>query len=241
MRTVVGVNSPQARKLWSANLAVDVPKVPYMDERNSNYPMTGSNGAKGQAPSRQVADGDGVLPSVGGRKTWRDLGLPERLPVIWPAPIRLPKATTLAAQVEQFYAATRSTGFVERAITRPDGTRDVIYSEVVTPEGLDNVYLTEQFVRHVVGHINQHREQFVNHVLPTLQNPSEVWRQWSRAKGGRMNCDQLFLARFKDIGSLLVVREMPKEGSLAWTFYRVSNKQANRRRAGELTYRKIEE
>ena len=202
--------------------------------------MTGSNGAKGQAPSRQAADGNGVLPPIGGQKTWRDLGLPQTLPVIWPAPTRLPKAATPDAQVEQFYAATRSPGFVERAITRPDGARDVIYSEVVTPEGLDNVFLTEQFVRHVVGHMNQYREQFANHVLPTLQNPSEVWRQWSRAKDGRVNCDQLFLARFKDIGSLLVAREMPKEGSLAWTFYRVSNKQANRRRAGELIHRKTE-
>ena len=187
-------------------------------------------------------DGNKARPSVGGRKTWRDLGLPERLPVIWPAPIRLPKATTPAAQVEQFYAATRSTGFVKRAITRPDGPGDVIYSEVVTPEGLDNVYLTDRFVRHIIfDHEREHREQFANLVLPTLQQPVEVWRQWGRDANGHMVYGQQYLSRFEKHSSVLVVRETPGEDLIAWTFHPVRTRRINKHRTGELIHRKTEE
>ena len=178
-----------------------------------------------------------VPPPLDGQRTWKDLGLAQTLPVIRPAPARLPKAATPDAQMKQFYEATRVPGFVERSITRPDGVGDVIYSEVVTPDGLDNVFLSDGFVRHVIlDHPQASREEFANYVLPTLQNPSEVWRQWSRTTSGRIIYDQIYLARFKVRNSIMVAREMPKTGTLAWTLIPTDSRRVNKYRVGALLY-----
>jgi len=172
------------------------------------------------------------------QQSWRDLGLGALTATLVPGATRLPRATTPPEQYEAFYAATSSDRFTPIAVTRADGQQDTLYNLITTPDGLDNVYLTDRFVRHLVDR-DDHREEFANYIIPSLQQPGEVWRQWGRAKDGRVLLNDVFVTAFPDRNAVLVVREDVKLGALAWTFFPVRNKQQqpDRFRTGKLLYR----
>ena len=174
-----------------------------------------------------------VLPPIGGQRTWHELALPTALPLAIARVTRLPKG-----DIRQFYAATESPDFEPYDITRPDGVKDRVYNRVVTPEGLEDVFLGDNFARHIVEHSLGHRERFANYVLPTLQQPGEVWGHWTQGEDGSVVIRQRYLARFDDANTLLVVQEMPKIGALAWTFFPIrESRRLNRYRVGDLLYR----
>ena len=182
---------------------------------------------------------DNALP---GQPGWRELGLPARLPVTpGPAPVRLPKAKTGAAQLQQFRMATAAPDFEEITITRGDGKRDVLYNRVHTPASTADIYIPDSFVRHVVlDHPRGNREQFAHLVLPTLKDPAEVWVS-AVERGERTLYRRQFLAAFdeKPGGAVVVVQEH-RDGGLAWTFYAAGSNHINRLRAGHLLYRRPE-
>ena len=141
-----------------------------------------------------------------------------RLDPMRPYP-RLPKAENKIEQLRQFYAATATEGFERVLVTRADGRKDQIYSVARAPAGLDDVYLTDRFAHHVViDHPGQHREQFANLVLPTLQDPFEVRPQQVDLGGGKIERRLIYLVDFLDKKAVIIVRDDPRHGALGWSF-----------------------
>ena len=150
---------------------------------------------------------------------------------------RLPKAENNIEQLRQFYAATATDGFERVLITRADGRKDQIYSVARTPQGLDDVRLSDRFARHVVLECGQdRRERFAHLVLPTLQNPFEVYWRAVRLHSGKTVFRQVYLGIFEGSRkTALVAQEDAEHGVLAWTFYSTKKFHAALRK-GERIY-----
>ena len=154
------------------------------------------------------------------------------------AAVRLPPVADKLKQSSQFYAATESDKFERVLITRSfDGKKDQLYNIVRTPEGLDDVYLTDRFVDHVIYHHTDHREQFANYVLPTLQDPLEVYLQAVTLDNGKVTYRQMFIKHFTDKKTVMIVQEDAKYGALAWSFVPL-NRFSKKHRTGKLIYRR---
>ena len=173
------------------------------------------------------------------QQTWQDFGLPARVPAI-PAPPRLPAAPDAAAAKRQIAERLRQPGFRPIGFTRADGRKDVAFSRVETPEGLEDVLITQSFIDHLVDdHQGHHRERFADRILPSLRDPAEVWLTAVTDPRGRTVYRRRFLTVF-DAGrrrehSVAVTQE-DKDGSLSWTFFPA--RSVDKFRKGFLLYRR---
>ena len=132
-------------------------------------------------------------------------------------------------------------GFEAIGITRADGVRDVIRSRVETPAGLDDVYIPESFVDHIVAGKRDHRERFADWILPSLRDPAEVWLTEVTDGRGRKAYRRRFITAFQEAGRdkpTIAVTQEGKDGSLAWTFMRADARYLNDQRSGFLLYRR---
>ena len=175
-----------------------------------------------------------------GGKTWRHFGLPQH-PATIPAPPRRRPAKSREAALQQIEQAL-DRGGRRISATRADGKRDMIFGEVATPDGLENVMVTEGFVRHIADRAA--REQFVDAVLPTLANPAEVWLR-PKLIDGRVFYRRAFIAAFDRAGDrsrqrgrgAVVVAQEDTAGLLSWTFIPArEERKLNKQRTGYLLY-----
>ena len=175
------------------------------------------------------------------QKTWQDFGLPKRVPAI-PAPPRLAPADTPEAAKRQIAERLSEPGFKRIGFTRADGKKDVAFNRVETPEGLEDVLITESFVDHLVDdHPSGRRERFADHVLPSLRDPAEVWLTAVTDPQGRTAYRRRFLTVFDDRErkeNTVAITQEDKDGSLSWTFYPA--RSVNGLRKGFLLYRRPE-
>ena len=158
-------------------------------------------------------------PAAGEGRTWRALGLAARL-APRPDPPRRERRPEPAERAGQVYGALPPE-VKPVAVVRPDGRPNVVFATVKTPEGLDDVVLTHEFVGHVAGK-RDGREQFAGRILPALTDPAEVWVQLRRAGGKGFTYRRVFLAAFdgpEPAAAAVAVEEHPKEGLLSVTFY----------------------
>ena len=215
-----------------------------LDKRHTLLPDPGWSYNPGQAsPLYDLpADGDLDLWQLADtrQKTWQDFGLPKRVPAI-PAPPRLATADTPEAAKRQIAERLSQPGFKPIGFTRADGKKDIAFNRVETPDGLEDVLITESFVDHVVdGHEGHHRERFADHVLPSLRDPAEVWLTAVTGPRGRTVYRRQFIAAFdggpKD--NAVAVTQEDKDGSLSWTFVPANRRYLNNRRRGFLLYRR---
>ena len=185
-------------------------------------------------------DGNKVRPSVGRQKTWRDYGYPRHLPPIL-VPPRAPLAPNPEAAKMQIREVVAQGGGGPVSVMRGDGRRDTILNLIKTPDGLDDVYITESFIDHIIDKKDDHREEFVHYILPSLQNPAEVWLTAVEVRG-QTAYRRHFVTAFEDKDIVAVVEEMAldNEGAwLLWTFY--PRRNINSARVGTPLYRKGEE
>ena len=200
--------------------------------------------AKGEAPSRQAADGQGLPPPVGGQQTWRDYRLAPQPSAIaagtwWkPDPEDWPnwvEREIRTVRLRRFYDTAFEAEVLKPVATMlPSGERRIVFLEVPTLPGLQSVLLDKDFVDHIVLHHSDKREEFARHVLLTLRHPAEVWFQEGKSTGTDGLFRMVYLARFEDDrGKVLVVQKVPNFGSLAWTFYPAHHdKRFNKLRTG---------
>ena len=170
------------------------------------------------------------LPVPGG-KNYRDFNLPDadKTPanLIPPAPPHLPRAEGQDAQLQA----------IENAVGMPrEGIR-----VVRTPGRLEDVAIRKERLPHLVR--KQHREEWANYILPTLEDPLEVWLSPVKNNAtGKIVYRRYFITLFDDAdktrGALAVAQEN-KDGSLLWTFFpRGKMRQIDKQRHGFLLYRK---
>ena len=111
------------------------------------------------------------------------------------------------------------------------GERD--YQVVATPLG--NVEIREGLLAHISQGRQGSRERFSKFIIPTLQQPDEIWL--SEYQSGRYFRKQYFkiFQSSKGRNMFAVVRENT-DGTLLWTVFRTDQKYLDKQRIGALLY-----
>ena len=174
-------------------------------------------------------------PAPLNQRTWRDLALPASLPPSKGNPRR-----RHGIGKTEYRAALDASNMEPISETRLDGARDTFFRRVGRPGGLADVMIGERFVKHVADHPQDaRRAEFVDFVIPALRDPGEVWGQW-RTVNERAVWNEYSLAVFPAANVMVLVREDPKLGALAWTTHPLRDVDVDRYRRGRLLYRKPE-
>ena len=185
----------------------------------------------GNAQSLSDLAGKQFQSPVPGGKNYRDFNLPDadKTPasLLLPAPPRLLRAKDQDAQLQ----------VIKTAIDLPDNGVRVVR----TPGRLDDVVIRKKQLPHLLE--KQHREQWANYILPTLEDPLEVWLSPVKLKpSGKIVYRRHFITLFDDAGktrATLAAAQENKDSSLLWTFFQGRNfKYLDRKRKGVLLYRK---
>ena len=192
-------------------------------------PDRNCNLGKAQSPSNLA--GKQFQSPVPGGKNYRDFNLPDadKTPasLLPPAPPRLPHGKDQEAQLK----------IIKDAVgMEKNGIRIVR-----TPGYLDDVAIRKEHLPHLVR--KQHREEWANYILPTLEDPLEVWLSPVKNKAtGKIVYRRRFIALFDDAGktrATLAVTQENKDSSLLWTFFpRDDLKRIDKQRQGFLLYSK---
>ena len=185
----------------------------------------------GKAQSLPDLAGKQFLAPVPGGKNYRDFNLPDadKTPasLILPAPPRLPRGKDKDAQL--------------KAIKDAVGLDDNGIRWVQTPGCLDDVAIRREHLPHLVR--KQHREEWANYILPSLEDPLEVWLSPVKNNAtGKIVYRRRFITLFDDTDetrATLAATQENKDDSLLWTFFSSKDfKFIDRQRQGFLLYRK---
>ena len=153
--------------------------------------------------------------------TWKDLELcplrevpaGERLP----APRLLPKAASQEAAEKQLAEALGFDDEYQKIVETPLGSR----------------VIRRELLAHMVEKRSDARERFANYVLPTLEQPYEVWLK--QHKDGKLR--ENYIGLFRDGKySLLVVVRINRDGSLMWNMMNRKERDMDKLREGALRW-----
>ena len=204
----------------------------FSDQAGQPQTMTPDwNHNPGKAQSLSDLAGKQFQSPVPGGKTYRDFNLPDadKTPasLIPPAPPRLPHGKDQDAQLK----------IIEDAV----GMKENDIRVVRTPGRLDDVVIGKKQLPHLLE--KQHREEWANYILPTLEDPLEVWLSPVKNNAtDKIVYRRRFITLFDDAGKTrgtLAVAQENKDSSVLWTFLpRDKMKQMDKQRQGFLLYRK---
>lgn len=160
----------------------------------------------------------GATPMLPGQLTFADYGLPKAKDMdrasLRKSPERLPEAKTREEAEKQLAAALKLDGNKPRMVETPVGP----------------VVLQHDLVRHMVQKEDAKRERYAAFVLPTLEEPDEVWLT-AYADGFRRR----YVRFFQDSNMLLIVR-VNRDGSLFWNGIKIRDREIDKNRLGILLY-----
>ena len=160
-----------------------------------------------------------VAKEVAGQDDWKSLGLPD-LREMSPS-MAAPALLAGAGTVEDAVRVLR-----EALGVPPGGARFVD-----TPTGM--VAIFDKLLPHVVAKRQDMRERFGSFVLPTLQQPDEVWETAYDDATTRRRFIKLFSDSKYDL--LVIVREGP-DGAVLWNVIHRERKGMNGLRVGQLAH-----
>ena len=185
----------------------------------------------GKAQSLSDLAGKQFQSPVPGGKNYRDFNLPDanKTPasLLPPAPHRLPRGKD---RDEQLKIIGDAVGLDDNGV------------RLVHPPGrLEDVAIRKEYLRHLVK--KQPREQWANYILPTIEDPLEVWLSPVKLKASdKIVYRRHFIALFDDAGKIRggwVVAQENKDSSLLWSFFPRGNiRQIDKQRQGFLLHRK---
>lgn len=156
-----------------------------------------------------------------GQLTWRDYDrpAPRDLPTA-AAPALLPEATS---RHDAIVAVERALGLSDAQPTR----------RVDTPVG--PVLLSQKLMLHVTEKRGHARERYANRIVPTLEDPDEVWlTQYDAPDGPEYRTS--YLKAFDDNRNTLSIVTETQDGSLLYNFIPRRLRDMNSRRVGVLQF-----
>ncbi|MCY4427387.1 MAG: phage minor head protein [Halieaceae bacterium] len=158
--------------------------------------------------------------AVAGQPTWKDYGRPpvQQLPRAR-APAVIPQAASAAGAKQILFRELGLTGATRRRTIK-------------TP--VDDVIVEQSTATHMVGKLKDHRERHANRILPTLQDPDEIWMTYYNNGQFRKRYIKVW---DDDRGSMSIATEQ-RDGSLLWNFMSRRNRALNNQRVGSLIYSK---
>ncbi len=208
------------------------PRYDFSDQAGQPQTMTPDwNHNPGKAQSLSDLAGKQFQSPVPGGKTYTDFNLPDadKTPasLIPPAPPRLPHGKDQDAQLK----------IIEDAV----GMKENDIRVVRTPGRLDDMVIRKEQLPHLVR--KQPREEWANYILPTLEDPLEVWLSPVKNNAtGKIIYRRRFITIFDDADktrATLAATQENKDSSLLWTFFpRGDMKRIDKQRHGFLLYRK---
>lgn len=136
-----------------------------------------------------------------------------------PAPTMLHSAKTIEDAVQQ----------VAKVL---DIGEDVNTRIVNTPTG--DVIISYHKLYHTVEKRSDERERYANYILPTLQDPFEVW-EVEYEHGIKRD---RYIGLFHGSRDLMVSVSIEPDGTIMWNFMQESHQGMNRQRIGNLKYYK---
>lgn len=165
--------------------------------------------------------GTGTTAILPGQPTFADYGLPKikDMTQLRKSPPRMPAASSREDAEEQLASALKLEGDRPRMVETPVGP----------------VLLQRELIRHMVQKEDSKRERYAAFVLPTLEEPDEVWLT-AYADGYRRN----YVSFFEDANMAVFVR-VNRDGSLFWNGMKAKDQYVDRRRIGILLFQRKEE
>jgi len=185
-----------------------------------SWPLTDRNGGLPDCSTRDFAEGGGkCIKMLMGQPDWRSQGRPDLRDVPQelrrPAPALLPAGKTREEALDILARAVGLEGQAARVVATPVG----------------KVTLQRDLLAHLVEKESNARERYGNFLLPTLQNPFEVFLT-EYEDGFRERYIGLFTGKY----NLLTVARVNRDGSLLWNMMQADDKHLNKQRVGELLY-----
>ncbi|GAB0056721.1 hypothetical protein SIID45300_01032 [Candidatus Magnetaquicoccaceae bacterium FCR-1] len=160
-----------------------------------------------------------ILP---GQKNWRDYGRPDLRDVGDGFRLPAPQLLTKGADTTEALAILKST------LKVGDGQPMRVINTPVDP-----VVIRAEWLPHLVAKRDQTRERYAQYIVPTLENPFEVWLT-AYEDGYRRR----FIGLFRDQRDLLSVVRENRDGSVLWNIIRMKDTELNKQRTGELIWKK---
>ncbi|GEM_PF-1945463 len=158
-----------------------------------------------------------------GQSTWRDLGRADLRQVSDAGRHSAPGLLQEAASLDEAAA------LVAREIGIPD---DRAFRTIQTKDG-DLAIIHRDRIPHMVAKRDEARERYARYILPTLQDPYEIWLT-DYEDGLRKQ----YVGLFTGPRDLLVVIRLGRDGSALWNIMQSESKRLNNNRVGTLLYGK---
>lgn len=172
--------------------------------------------------SVSFAEGDKCIASLASQKTWRDYGRPDLRDVPDARRIVMPQ------MIEQVDTQDAAVAILAGAL---GVSQDNPVRLVKTP--IEQVALHYDYLPHMVEKRIDGRERYANFILPTLQDPFEVYlTQYDDGMRHR------YIGLFTGRSDLMVVVRQNIDGSLVWNIMQANDKAMNKQRQGALLYGK---
>jgi len=103
--------------------------------------------------------------------------------------------------------------------------------------GVDDVVIHDDMLPHIADHEDKARVRFANRLLPTLEDPDEVWLAGYKNDRGDYEFRRHFIRGWDDKKATFTVVAEGADGWLFYTFFPTrKEKEINKRRLGELLY-----
>lgn len=198
-------------------------RVVYVDPGFSRNPGAGwetwdAMGGLPDIPPGVGGEGTGATAMLPGQLTFADYGLPKAKEMSrqgQPSPVVLPPAATREEAEELLAATLKLEGDKPRMVETPVGP----------------VLVQRDLIRHMVQKEDAMRERYAAFVLPTLEEPDEIWLT-AYADGFRKR----YVAFFREENMLLIVR-VNRDGSLFWNGMKMRDRDIDKQRQGFLLHR----
>lgn len=108
---------------------------------------------------------------------------------------------------------------------------------VATPDGVEDVVIHDDMLRHIAEGEDLARVRYANRLLPTLEDPEEVWMVGYKNDRGDYEFRRHFIRGWDDKKATFTVVVETPDGWLAHTFIPMRKKNGiNKRRLGALLY-----
>ncbi len=159
---------------------------------------------------------------AGGLKTWRDYARPDLRHV----------PDTLRATAPAILEAAPSRQDAERVMLEALGLAAVGEGVRILQTPVEPVLLHSAWIPHMVEKEDSARERYANFILPTLQNPFEVYDTDYDDGFSRMR----YIGLFSGAAHIMVVVRIAEDGRLFWNFMNADEKRMNKQREGRLLY-----
>jgi len=161
-----------------------------------------------------------ILPD---QTTWQDLGLTDLR--------KVPMIDRIAAPA--LLAPGRDAAEAEQILADAFGlSAEKEFVDIDTADG-DKAILHIDQIPHMAAKRDDARERYANYVIPTLQNPHEVWLT-DFEDGLRKQYVGVFTGK-KD---LMTTVRLNRDGSLAWNIMQADDRRMNNHRVGTLIHEK---